>query len=214
VTVTGIIFEAPSVVLTVGTFLGVAFTWVWITTRAVEPVIHRRISLPRACASWRCALAAWKTGTPPRIDGRSLDFSVMDAQPGDWPTPVFSFLARDSEHPRQLNCFITNTNERTHAIIRAATDRSPMFTGVIEGVGPRYCPSVEDKVVRFADKVSHQIFVEPEGSPRTRCTPTAFPRACRSMCSTSLCGALKASRTPISRGPATPSSTTSLIRGI
>ena len=87
----------------------------------------------------------------------------MTAQPGDTPTPVFSFLGRDSEHPQQLNCFITNTNERTHEIIRAATDRSPMFTGVIEGVGPRYCPSVEDKVVRFADKLSHQIFVEPEG---------------------------------------------------
>jgi tRNA uridine 5-carboxymethylaminomethyl modification enzyme len=104
-----------------------------------------------------------KTGTPPRIDGRSLNFELMAAQPGDAPTPVFSFVGRDSEHPQQLNCFITNTNERTHEIIRAATDRSPMFTGVIEGVGPRYCPSVEDKVVRFADKLSHQIFVEPEG---------------------------------------------------
>src|SRR5438270_366791 len=104
-----------------------------------------------------------KTGTPPRIDGRTLHWSVMAAQPGDDPTPVFSFLGRASEHPKQVDCFITKTNERTHDIIRAATDRSPMFTGVIEGVGPRYCPSVEDKVVRFADKPSHQIFVEPEG---------------------------------------------------
>src|SRR6185437_15597059 len=104
-----------------------------------------------------------KTGTPPRIDGRTLDYSVMAAQPGDEPTPVFSFLGRASDHPKQVNCFITQTNERTHEIIRAATDRSPMFTGVIEGVGPRYCPSVEDKIVRFADKASHQIFVEPEG---------------------------------------------------
>src|SRR4029078_7435798 len=93
----------------------------------------------------------------------TLDYSVMAAQPGDQPVPVFSFLGRASEHPKQVNCFITQTNERTHEIIRAATDRSPMFTGRIEGVGPRYCPSVEDKVVRFADKTSHQIFVEPEG---------------------------------------------------
>ncbi|HYC08842.1 MAG TPA: tRNA uridine-5-carboxymethylaminomethyl(34) synthesis enzyme MnmG, partial [Steroidobacteraceae bacterium] len=104
-----------------------------------------------------------KTGTPPRLDGRTIDYSLMTAQPGDVPTPVFSFLGRSNEHPRQIDCFITSTNERTHDIIRAATDRSPIFTGAIVGVGPRYCPSVEDKVVRFADKPSHQIFVEPEG---------------------------------------------------
>ena len=108
-------------------------------------------------------MARLKTGTPPRIDGRTLDWSVMTAQPGDTPIPVFSYLGRISDHPRQVNCFITKTNERTHDLIRAATDRSPLFTGVIEGVGPRYCPSVEDKVVRFADRTSHQIFVEPEG---------------------------------------------------
>src|SRR5262249_57444407 len=106
-----------------------------------------------------------KRGTPARIDGRTLDFSVMAAQPGDTPTPVFSFLGRDAEHPRQVNCFITNTNERTHEIIRAATDRSPMFTGLIEGGGPRHCPSVEEKVVRFADQTSHQISVETSGPP-------------------------------------------------
>jgi tRNA uridine 5-carboxymethylaminomethyl modification enzyme len=104
-----------------------------------------------------------KTGTPPRIDGRSIDYSGLVAQPGDTPTPVFSFLGRRAEHPRQVVCHITATNERTHELIRAATDRSPMFTGVIEGVGPRYCPSVEDKVVRFPDRASHQIFIEPEG---------------------------------------------------
>jgi tRNA uridine 5-carboxymethylaminomethyl modification enzyme len=104
-----------------------------------------------------------KTGTPPRLDGRSLDWELMARQPGDHPTPAFSFLGRASDHPRQIDCFITKTNERTHHIIRAATDRSPMFTGVIEGIGPRYCPSVEDKVVRFAERSSHQIFVEPEG---------------------------------------------------
>jgi tRNA uridine 5-carboxymethylaminomethyl modification enzyme len=109
------------------------------------------------------AVGRLKTGTPPRLDGRTLDYSAMQRQPGDEPRPVFSFLGRREDHPPQVHCHITATNERTHEIIRGATDRSPMFTGVIEGVGPRYCPSVEDKVVRFAAKSSHQIFVEPEG---------------------------------------------------
>src|SRR5690606_17313729 len=104
-----------------------------------------------------------KTGTPPRIDGRTIDYSVMQEQPGDDPPPVFSFLGPPEARPRQVSCFITATNERTHEIIRGGLSRSPMYTGVIEGVGPRYCPSVEDKVVRFADKTSHQVFVEPEG---------------------------------------------------
>ena len=163
VTVTGITFEAPSVVLTVGTFLG-GRIHVGLDNyqggRAGDPPSNKLAARLRELA---LRVGRLKTGTPPRIDGRSLDFSVMAAQPGDVPTPVFSFLGRDTEHPRQLDCFITATNERTHEIIRAATDRSPMFTGLIEGVGPRYCPSVEDKVVRFADKTSHQIFVEPEG---------------------------------------------------
>ncbi|CAG0965063.1 partial tRNA uridine 5-carboxymethylaminomethyl modification enzyme MnmG, partial [Rhodocyclaceae bacterium] len=104
-----------------------------------------------------------KTGTPPRLDGRSIDFSVMAVQPGDDPVPVFSFLGDAAQHPRQLPCWITHTNRQTHDIIRGGLDRSPMFTGVIEGVGPRYCPSIEDKIHRFADKSSHQIFLEPEG---------------------------------------------------
>src|SRR5690606_8556470 len=104
-----------------------------------------------------------KTGTPPRIDGRSLDYSVMVEQPGDDPRPVFSFLGTQADHPRQLSCWITQTTERTHEIIRGALHRSPMYSGQIEGIGPRYCPSIEDKVVRFAEKASHQIFVEPEG---------------------------------------------------
>jgi tRNA uridine 5-carboxymethylaminomethyl modification enzyme len=104
-----------------------------------------------------------KTGTPPRIDGRSIDYSVLDPQPGDDPVPVFSFFGRAQDHPRQVNCHIAHTNERTHDVIREGLSRSPMYTGVIEGVGPRYCPSIEDKIVRFADKGSHQIFVEPEG---------------------------------------------------
>ena len=104
-----------------------------------------------------------KTGTPPRIDGRSIDYAQLGEQPGDVPVPVFSFLGRRAEHPRQVSCHITHTTERTHEIIRAALDRSPLYTGAIEGVGPRYCPSIEDKVVRFADRTRHQIFVEPEG---------------------------------------------------
>src|SRR5690349_17311046 len=163
VTVTGITFEASAVVLTVGTFLG-GRIHVGLDNyqggRAGDPPSNRLAARLRELP---VRVGRLKTGTPPRIDGRTLDYSVMGAQPGDEPTPVFSFLGRASDHPRQVNCFITQTNERTHEIIRAATDRSPMFTGVIEGIGPRYCPSVEDKVVRFAGKTSHPIFVEPEG---------------------------------------------------
>jgi tRNA uridine 5-carboxymethylaminomethyl modification enzyme len=163
VTVTGITFEAPAVVLTVGTFLG-GRIHVGLNNyqggRAGDPPSNHLATRLRELAP---RVGRLKTGTPPRIDGRTIDFLALAAQPGDTPKPVFSFLGRDTDHPKQVNCFITSTNERTHEIIRAATDRSPMFTGRIEGVGPRYCPSVEDKVVRFADKVSHQIFVEPEG---------------------------------------------------
>jgi tRNA uridine 5-carboxymethylaminomethyl modification enzyme len=163
VTVTGIRFEARAVVLTVGTFLG-GRIHVGLDNysggRAGDAPSNRLAARLRELP---LRVARLKTGTPPRIDGRTLDWSVMTRQPGDIPTPVFSFLGRISEHPNQTDCFITSTNERTHDIIRAATDRSPMFTGAIEGVGPRYCPSVEDKVVRFAGKHSHQIFVEPEG---------------------------------------------------
>src|SRR5215475_5627316 len=163
VTVTGIAFEAPSVVLTVGTFLG-GRIHVGLDNyqggRAGDPPSNRLATRLRELPF---RVGRLKTGTPPRIDGRSIDFSVMVRQSSDVPVPVFSFLGRAEEHPKQIDCFITQTNERTHEIIRAATDRSPMFTGVIEGVGPRYCPSVEDKVVRFAEKTSHQIFLEPEG---------------------------------------------------
>ena len=163
VTVTGIVFEAPVVVLTVGTFLG-GRIHVGLDNyaggRAGDAPSNRLAARLRELP---LTVARLKTGTPPRLDGRTLDWSVMTPQPGDDPTPVFSFLGRPNDHPRQVDCFITATNERTHEIIRAAADRSPMFTGVIEGTGPRYCPSVEDKVVRFAGKTSHQIFVEPEG---------------------------------------------------
>jgi tRNA uridine 5-carboxymethylaminomethyl modification enzyme len=163
ITVTGISFEARAVVLTVGTFLGgrihVGLDH-YQGGRAGDPPSNRLASRLRELP---LRVGRLKTGTPPRIDGRTLDYSVMAPQPGDEPVPIFSFLGRANDHPRQVNCFITQTNERTHEIIRAATHRSPMFTGLIEGIGPRYCPSVEDKVVRFADKPSHPIFVEPEG---------------------------------------------------
>src|SRR5262245_23635539 len=163
VTASGVAFAAPAVVLTVGTFLA-GRIHVGLTQheggRAGDPPSNRLAARLRELAPRTGRL---KTGTPPRIDGRSVDYAGLTLQPGDTPIPVFSFVGRRSEHPRQVVCHITATNERTHDLIRAASDRSPMFTGVIEGVGPRYCPSVEDKVVRFADRASHQIFIEPEG---------------------------------------------------
>jgi len=162
-TTSGIFFSAPAVVLTTGTFLGGRIhvgMENFAGGRAGDPpslklAARLRELMPRT--------GRLKTGTPPRIDGRTVDFARLVAQPGDEPRPVFSFLGRREQHPPQVCCHITATNERTHEIIRAATDRSPMFTGAIEGVGPRYCPSVEDKVVRFAERTSHQIFLEPEG---------------------------------------------------
>jgi tRNA uridine 5-carboxymethylaminomethyl modification enzyme len=156
-------FRARAVVLTVGTFLG-GKIHVGLDShlggRAGDPASTR---LALRLRELPLRVGRLKTGTPPRIDGRSVDFSRLREQHSDDPRPVFSYLGRREAHPRQLPCHITATNERTHDIIRAAASRSPLFTGVIEGVGPRYCPSVEDKVVRFADKQSHQIFVEPEG---------------------------------------------------
>jgi tRNA uridine 5-carboxymethylaminomethyl modification enzyme len=163
VTQAGIEFHAPAVVLTVGTFLA-GRIHIGLEShaggRAGDPPSNR---LAERLREMPLRVARLKTGTPPRIDGRTIDYSVMTQQWSDQPQPVFSTLSRRSEHPRELPCHITATNERTHQIIRAATDRSPMFTGRIEGAGPRYCPSVEDKVVRFADKESHHVFVEPEG---------------------------------------------------
>jgi tRNA uridine 5-carboxymethylaminomethyl modification enzyme len=163
VTVSGIVFEAPAVVLTVGTFLG-GRMHVGLEQhaggRAGDPPSNRLAARLRELP---LRVGRLKTGTPPRLDGRTLNYSVMAPQSSDQPLPVFSFLGRAEEHPKQVDCFITSTNEQTHALIREGSDRSPMYTGKIEGVGPRYCPSVEDKVQRFADKTSHQIFVEPEG---------------------------------------------------
>ncbi|MBI3778564.1 MAG: tRNA uridine-5-carboxymethylaminomethyl(34) synthesis enzyme MnmG [Gammaproteobacteria bacterium] len=163
VTATGIEFRARTVVLTTGTFLG-GRIHIGLSSyqggRAGDPPSN---ALAARLRELPFRVGRLKTGTPPRLDGRTIDYSTLAAQPGDEPTPVFSFMGSRAEHPRQVSCHITYTNERTHEIIRAGLDRSPMYTGVIEGVGPRYCPSVEDKVMRFADKDRHQIFVEPEG---------------------------------------------------
>ncbi|MGC9456232.1 MAG: tRNA uridine-5-carboxymethylaminomethyl(34) synthesis enzyme MnmG [Halothiobacillaceae bacterium] len=163
VTQAGIVFRGRSVVLTAGTFLA-GRIHVGLEShaggRAGDPPAQRLADRLRELS---LGVGRLKTGTPPRIDARSLDYDVMQPQPGDRPTPVFSFIGSVSDHPEQIDCHITHTNARTHEIIRAGLDRSPMYSGVIEGVGPRYCPSIEDKITRFADKESHQIFVEPEG---------------------------------------------------
>ena len=163
VTQTGLQFSARTVVLTAGTFLG-GKIHIGLENhtggRAGDPA---SIALADDLRRRPFRVGRLKTGTPPRIDGRTVDFAVMEEQPGDTPLPVMSFLGRVEEHPRQVSCFITHTNEATHDVVRGALDRSPMYAGVIEGVGPRYCPSLEDKVVRFANRSSHQIFVEPEG---------------------------------------------------
>ncbi len=159
----GIEFWARSVVLTTGTFLaGLIHVGLekHVGGRAGDPAA---VTLASRLREMNLPVGRLKTGTPPRIDGRTIDFSVMQEQPGDTPEPVFSFLGTRAMHPRQLPCWITHTNEQTHEIIRGGLDRSPMFTGVIQGVGPRYCPSIEDKIHRFAGKASHQIFLEPEG---------------------------------------------------
>ncbi len=163
VTQAGIKIYADSVILTTGTFLG------GIIHIGLESHQGGRVGSPPSNAlaarlrELPFRVGRLKTGTPARIDARSVDFSVMERQPGDEVTPVMSFMGSQADHPKQIDCFITHTNEKTHDIIRAGLDRSPLYTGVIDGVGPRYCPSIEDKVMRFADKNSHQIFVEPEG---------------------------------------------------
>ncbi|MCK9469902.1 MAG: tRNA uridine-5-carboxymethylaminomethyl(34) synthesis enzyme MnmG, partial [Porticoccaceae bacterium] len=161
ITQMGLRFRAGAVVLTAGTFLG-GVIHIGLQNhsggRAGDPpsiaLAHRLRELP-------FRVGRLKTGTPPRIDAKSVDFTALQQQWGDDPVPVMSFLGSAAEHPRQVCCWVTHTSERTHEIIRGGMDRSPMYTGVIEGVGPRYCPSIEDKVVRFADKSSHQIFIEP-----------------------------------------------------
>ena len=163
VTQMGLKFKAKTVVLTVGTFLGGTIHIGLENYRGGRAGDPPSIALADRLRALPFRVDRLKTGTPARLDARSLDFSVMQPQPGDDPTPVFSFMGNREMHPTQIPCYITHTNEKTHDIIRGGLDRSPMFTGVIEGIGPRYCPSIEDKITRFADKSSHQIFVEPEG---------------------------------------------------
>jgi tRNA uridine 5-carboxymethylaminomethyl modification enzyme len=163
ITQMGLKFKAKAVVLTVGTFLG-GLIHIGDNNhsggRAGDPP---SITLARRLRELPFRVQRLKTGTPPRIDSRTIDYSGLEEQPGDIPLPVFSFTGKAEDHPQQISCHITHTNEKTHEIIRCGLHRSPMYSGVIEGTGPRYCPSIEDKVVRFADKLSHQIFIEPEG---------------------------------------------------
>ncbi len=163
--------RAAAVVLTTGTFLGGRILVGQTEQPGGRVGDAPAIALARRLRELPFRVARLKTGTPPRLDGRTIDYSVMQEQPGDEPRPVFSFVGRRSDHPQQVSCYITKTTVATHDIIRGALDESPMFSGIIEGVGPRYCPSVEDKIVRFADKESHQVFVEPEGLN----TPVVYP---------------------------------------
>ncbi|ASG08700.1 tRNA uridine-5-carboxymethylaminomethyl(34) synthesis enzyme MnmG [Vibrio anguillarum] len=174
VTQMGLKFHAKAVVLTVGTFLG-GKIHIGLENfsggRAGDPP---SIALAQRLRELPFRVDRLKTGTPPRIDARSVDFSVLETQHGDNPTPVFSFMGQREQHPRQIPCYITHTNDKTHDVIRANLDRSPMYAGIIEGIGPRYCPSIEDKVMRFADKNSHQIFIEPEGLTTTELYPNGI----------------------------------------
>ena len=163
ITQMGMLIKAPRVVLTTGTFLGGKIHIGLENSSGGRAGDPPAIALANRLRELPFRVNRLKTGTPPRIDADSVDFSVMQVQEGDTPLPVMSYLGKQSDHPEQINCYITNTNEKCHEVIRGGLDRSPMYTGVIEGTGPRYCPSIEDKVMRFADKSSHQIFVEPEG---------------------------------------------------
>jgi tRNA uridine 5-carboxymethylaminomethyl modification enzyme len=174
VTQLGIRFTGETVVLTAGTFLsGLVHVGLqnYSAGRAGDPA---SVSLAARLRELKLPVGRLKTGTPPRLDGRTIDFSVMERQPGDSPEPVFSFVGDRAMHPEQLPCWITHTNERTHELIRGGLDRSPMYTGKIEGTGPRYCPSIEDKIHRFAAKKSHQIFLEPEGLTTSEIYPNGI----------------------------------------
>ncbi|MBV7315595.1 tRNA uridine-5-carboxymethylaminomethyl(34) synthesis enzyme MnmG [Shewanella sp. NIFS-20-20] len=174
VTQMGLAFSAPSVVLTAGTFLGGKIhigLENYSGGRAGDPP---SIALANRLRDLPIRVGRLKTGTPPRIDANTIDFSRMTEQKGDNPLPVMSFIGNVDQHPQQVSCYITHTNEKTHDIIRGGLDRSPMYSGVIEGIGPRYCPSIEDKIHRFADKSSHQIFIEPEGLTTTEIYPNGI----------------------------------------
>lgn len=163
VTQMGLKFRARAVILTVGTFLAGKIHIGFANYQGGRAGDPPALQLANRLRELPLRVGRLKTGTPPRIDGRTINYSILQEQPSDFPLPVFSFTGNVNEHPQQICCHITHTNEKTHDLIRGGLDRSPLFTGVIEGIGPRYCPSIEDKVVRFADKTSHQIFLEPEG---------------------------------------------------
>ncbi len=174
VTQMGLKFYARTVILTVGTFLGgkihIGFAN-YQGGRAGDPPANK---LAQRLRELPFTVERLKTGTPPRIDGKTVDFSQLEVQPGDQPLPVFSFIGEISEHPKQIPCHITYTNEKTHDLIRQSLNQSPMYTGIIEGVGPRYCPSIEDKVVRFAERNAHQVFIEPEGLTTSELYPNGL----------------------------------------
>ncbi|RUO33647.1 tRNA uridine-5-carboxymethylaminomethyl(34) synthesis enzyme MnmG [Aliidiomarina soli] len=174
ITQMGLTFKAKTVVLTVGTFLGGQIHIGLSNYRGGRAGDPPSIALADRLRELPLRVDRLKTGTPPRIDANSIDFSMLQEQPGDNPTPIFSFMGAAADHPKQISCYITHTNANTHDLIRQGLDRSPMYSGVIEGVGPRYCPSIEDKVMRFADKNSHQIFVEPEGLSCTEVYPNGI----------------------------------------
>ena len=174
VTRTGMIMEAETVIMTTGTFLGGRIFIGLQAQSGGRAGDSASIALAERLRALPLRVGRLKTGTPPRIDGKTVDFSVMDEQPGDVPVPVMSFLGDRSHHPEQVPCHITRTNSKTHELIRAGLGESPMYSGKIEGIGPRYCPSIEDKVVRFADRDSHQIFVEPEGLGTTELYPNGI----------------------------------------
>lgn len=159
----GLCFYAPKVILTVGTFLSGKIHIGKTNYAGGRAGCPPSISLADRMKELPFTMGRLKTGTPPRIDGKTIDYSVLEEQPSEMPSPIFSFVGKRSSHPKQISCFIAHTNEETHAIIRGGLDRSPLYSGDIEGIGPRYCPSIEDKVVRFSSKLSHQIFIEPEG---------------------------------------------------
>lgn len=163
ITKTGLLFYAPCVILTVGTFLAGQLHIGLTSFSGGRAGDVASVGLAQSLRSKKLKVARLKTGTPPRIDGKTIDYSKLVAQPGDTPTPVFSFMGTRAMHPKQVNCYIAHTNEHTHELIRQGLEYSPLYTGKIEGVGPRYCPSIEDKIVRFSDKNAHQVFIEPEG---------------------------------------------------
>ena len=174
ITQMGLCIRASRVVLTTGTFLGGKIHIGLENSAGGRAGDPPSIALANRLRELPFRVSRLKTGTPPRIDARSVDFSVMQVQQGDTPLPVMSYLGSQADHPAQVNCYITNTNEACHEVIRNGLDRSPMYTGIIEGTGPRYCPSIEDKVMRFADRTSHQIFVEPEGLNTTELYPNGI----------------------------------------